>query len=220
METKLKHYTFNSQVTEVGRLPDFTRTAVKNEPMLFNCDPGAAWDLGGELTRLFLLALPEKWRREPGLVIDSRVHMLMQGWYPCIPGFHHDDVPRTRSDGQPNYANPDYYAYHVMALVGDCCPTEFAVGKADFPEVPSGDKYYKVWHPLVKAKLAAGELARYAAPEKTLLHFNWQTWHQGTPAIKDGWRWFIRATMNTGRKPTNELRRQVQVYLDAPMEGW
>jgi len=53
-----------------------------------------------------------------------------------------------------------------------------------------------------------------------LIYFNWQTWHQGIGAHKNGWRWFIRATINTGRKPTNELRRQVQTYLAAPMEGW
>jgi ribosomal protein L4 len=42
----------------------------------------------------------------------------------------------------------------------------------------------------------------------------------GTRAVKNGWRLFIRASWNTDRKPTNEFRRQVQVYMENPMEGW
>lgn len=30
----------------------------------------------------------------------------------------------------------------------------------------------------------------------------------------------LQANWDTGRKPSNELRNQVQVYLENPMEGW
>lgn len=99
-------------------------------------------------------------------------------------------------------------------------PTEFALGKAEFPEIKEGEKYYKVWHPIVEEKLQNGELTKFAAPSSRLIYFNCHTWHQGVEAKKAGWRWFIRCSRNTGRKPTNEVRRQVQVYLKAPMEGW
>ncbi len=59
-----------------------------------------------------------------------------------------------------------------------------------------------------------------SAPENQIIFFNDRTWHQGTKANKSGWRLFIRATRNTGIKPKNEIRKQVQVYLEAPMEGW
>lgn len=216
----MKILKFNSQIKIGETLPDFSLVEIKNEPMLFNCDYDSAWDLGGRLTKIFLSLLDGKFKSKKDLIIDSRVHMLMTGWWPCIPGFHHDDIPRERKDGQPNYKNPSYKAEHCMALVGDCCPTEFAIGESKFPDVKLGKKYYKVWHPLVVKKIKEGELKKVSAPINKLIYFNHETWHQGIPAVKDGWRWFVRATVNTGRKPTNEVRKQVQVYLDLPMEGW
>lgn len=211
---------FDSQIQVGAALPEYTTEQIKNEPMLFSCDFNTAHKLGGPLTRDFLFSLPSNFVQAKDLIVDSRVHMLMPGWWPAIPGFHHDDVPRDRCDGQPDYFTPAYKAEHCMALVGDCCPTEFAIGEANFPDVPIGGKYYKVWHPLVVEKIKNGELRSMDAPLNKLIFFDWKTWHQGTAARKNGWRWFIRATKNTGRKPTNELRRQVQVYLEIPMEGW
>ncbi len=211
---------FDSQIQLGDPLPNFTQDEVKNEPMLFSCNYLAAFYLGGPMTKKFLHTLPEHWQNAKDLIVDSRVHVLMPGWFPAIPGFHGDDVPRERSDGQPNYDNPSYKAEHCMAIVGDCCPTEFAVGEAEFPDVPLGEKCYKIWHPLVVEKIKNGELRSIECPTNKLVFFNWQTWHQGTRAKKNGWRWFIRATRNTNRPLLNEVRRQVQVYLDLPMEGW
>ena len=116
-------------------LPKFSQDEIKNEPMLFNCSADAAWELGGPITRAFLESLGS----HQAVVIDTRSHMLMQGWWPCIPGWHHDDVPRSRSDGQPNYETPEYHSMHAMALInGDMCPTQFAVGVCELPEVPLG----------------------------------------------------------------------------------
>lgn len=41
-------------------------------------------------------------------------------------------------------------------------------------------------------------------------------------ANKDGWRWFARVSQSTNRADfiTNEIRNQVQVYMEFPMEGW
>lgn len=203
-----------------AELPAFTVEQIKNEPMLFNCDCATARKIGGPLTQAYLDVLPPEFINAKDFIVDSRVHMLMEGWWPAIPGFHHDDVPRTRADKQPNYNNPEYKAEHVMALIGDCCPTEFAIGTTKFPEVEIGGKYYKVWHPIVLEQIKRGELRSVEAPVNKLIFFDWQTWHQGTAAKKNGWRWFARGTKNTERKPTNELRRQVQVYLEIPMEGW
>lgn len=213
-------FTFDSRIARGPFLPDFTQEQVKNEPMLFSCDWRAAQDLGGPLTQAFLARLGESWENE-GVIIDSRVHMLMPGWFPCIPGWHHDDVPRERSDGQPNYHNPSYRSEHVMALVGgDICPTQFALGRHRLPDVPVGNVYYRDWHPMVDAQIASGNLDRVDVPSNQLVFFDWQTMHQGQRARGNGWRWFIRASRNTTRLPTNELRRQVQVYLEAPMDGW
>lgn len=145
----------------------------------------------------------------------------MENWFPCIPGFHHDDVPRNNVDGQPNYDNPEYYSKHAMALVnGEVCPTEFALGECELPKVEEGEVIYKHWHNDVVKLLKEKKLRSFSAPTNQIIYFDWQTIHQGTQAVKAGWRWFARASINTNRKPTNERRNQVQVYLAEPMAGW
>lgn len=102
----------------------FTLEQIKNEPMLFSCDCIHARRLGGPITHAFLDSLPTDWLLADDFVVDSRVHMLMPGWFPAIPGYHHDDVPRSREDGQPDYIAPAYRSEHVMMLVNaEVCPT-------------------------------------------------------------------------------------------------
>lgn len=88
-------------------LPTFTDNEVKNEPMLFSCDRDASIALGGPITKAFLDSLYPEFLNHPDFILDTRVHMLMPGWFPCIPGYHHDDVPRNNTNGQPNYDNVD-----------------------------------------------------------------------------------------------------------------
>jgi hypothetical protein len=212
---------FNSEIESepaIGLNP--SQDDIKNEPMLFNCDLEHALKLGGNITKAFLLNLSHQFTKSSDLVVDSRVHMLMPGWYPCIPGFHCDDVPRERSDGQPNHVNPSYRSEHCMMICGDASRTQFALGEFELEEPSIGEKIYKVWHPQIISKLSSLELKRFEVEQNTMVYFNNDSWHQGTPATKNGWRFFIRATINTDRKPTNELRRQTQVYLPNPMEGW
>jgi hypothetical protein len=210
----------NSQIELGYKVDSFKENDLRYEPMLFSCDYWNAYHKGGDATREFLLALPSSWHNNE-TIVDSRVHMLMPGWYPCIPGFHHDDVPRERSDGQPEYFNPSYHSEHAMILFnGSICPTEFALGESEFEDVPLGGIYYKKWHPEVVRKIETGELTKFSAPENQIIFFNDRTWHQGVKAVKSGWRLFIRASRNTNRKALNEERKQVQVYLENPMEGW
>jgi hypothetical protein len=216
----------------VGRpLPVFPEEVVKNEPMFFSAQPSFALAAGGPITKAFLeaalfddgLATDCVTRYDRNFCFDSRVHMLMPGWFPCIPGWHHDDVPRSRGDGQPNYENPEYRSKHILALVnGNICPTEFAVGKAAYPHVDG--VVYKAWHELVEQDIADDVMKRVKVPTNFLVHFNDRSFHQGTRAVGRGFRWFGRlsydAGYDQGRPHHNEIRRQVNVYLDMPMEGW
>ena len=198
---------------------DWSQEDVKNEPMLFNCSVQAAIDLGGPITKEFLK--PFAWASNLG-VVDSRVHMLMPGWYPAIPGYHHDDVPRSGRNGQPNYISPEYYSSHVMGLVnGDICPTQFAVGAIEL-EIPEEGVIYKQWHPKVDAAVKSGKMRSVLAPSGVYIGFDDRVFHQATAAVAPGWRWFIRVSFDTDRinNVTNEIRKQVQVYLEHPMEGW
>jgi len=197
---------------------DYTDDIVKNEPMFFSCSSMFADEEGGPITRDFLSKID---CAHDDLIIDTRVHMLMPGWFPCIPGYHHDDVPRSDPNGQPNYDDPEYRCHHAMALVnGDICPTEFALGTFIMPRVEPGEIVYKIWHPEVEEQLDNGIGYREKALSNQIIYFDDRTFHQGTRAVKAGWRWFGRATWGSGREIKNEIRRQVQVYLEYPMEGW
>lgn len=223
--------TFDSQASAVGSFAGrISNDRIKNETMFFNCDLAFAFDNGGPITRSFIMNLPDDWNNDQ-VVIDTRIHMLMPGWYPAIPGYHHDDVPRPDiptgqhflTAGQPDYDNPRYLSEHIIGLVNaDVCPTHFATGRATFSEVPEGKTIYKHWHPEVLRHIEDGSLKQWEAPDRTLLQFNHATWHTGSKAVKNGWRWFGRVSRNTDRvkKITNEIRVNAQVYLEFPMEGW
>lgn len=222
---------FNSQARAVGGFAGRIKNeSIKNEPMFFNCDLEFAYNNGGPITRSFIMNLPEDWNKDE-VVFDSRVHMLMPGWYPAIPGFHHDDVPRPDipvgqhfiTAGQPDYDNPRYKSEHILGLVNaDVCPTHFATGTAEFKEVADGDLIYRQWHKEVLQHIEDGNLELWEAPDRTLLQFDADTWHTGQKASGNGWRWFGRVSRKTDRtkKITNEIRVNAQVYLEFPMEGW
>jgi hypothetical protein len=215
-------FKFDSQIKVRGGFPaeDYAQEDIKDEPMFFNCNLDFAFKNGGPITKDFIQFLPMDWI-DCNPVLDSRVHMLMPNWYPCIPGFHHDDVPRSaRTHGQPDYENMTYCSEHLMGLVnGDICPTEFAIGKFEMPEVDtSKDVIYRKWDEV----LTGQDFQRVQAPSGVYVQFDFQSFHTGTKAVKSGWRWFIRLSRNTDRQKniTNEIRRNAQVYLEFPTMGW
>ena len=202
---------------------------IKDEPMFFNADYNFAYKNGGEITRAFLDDLPEDWKTD--VVFDSRVHMLMPGWFPAIPGYHHDDVPRPVipvgqhfiTAGQPDYDNPRYKSEHILALVNaNICPTKFVVGKCKMSPVADGELVYRKWHGEVEKLIADEKVEVIECPDRQLVYFDWECFHTGDKAVSNGWRWFGRISRNTDRinNITNEIRKQVQVYLEFPMEGW
>jgi len=209
----------NSQIKLGLELPTANEIEVKSEPMLFRCDLENAYKLGGPLTHKFLNALPEDWKASP-ISVDSRVHMLMPGMFPCIPGWHHDDVPRERADGQPNYENPSYKAEHCMAIWGDCSLTEFAIGGHEIAIPPIGCKIYKLLSPQIDAMCVAGTLKSVTALPRRMVFFDWQTWHRGAPTTHIGFRFFIRASRNSMLPPINETRHNANVYMPVIDEGW
>ena len=220
---------FRSEAKDLSTFAvEINNSQIKNEPMFFNCDLNYAWDKGGPITKSFIENLPQDWG---DAVFDSRVHMLMPGWYPAIPGFHHDDVPRPDipvgqhflTAGQPDYDNPRYLSEHIIGLVNaDVCPTVFAIGNCVMPKIADGDVIYRHWHDEVERLIDSGAMQLKQVKDRTLTGFDWQSFHSGTKALKSGWRWFGRVSKNTERqrKITNEIRVNAQVYLEFPTQGW
>lgn len=194
---------------------------IKNETMLFSADFDFAYSNGNSLTKAFLDQLD----KTKNWIIDSRVHMLMKGWYPCIPGWHHDDVPRSLIDGQPNYESPEYEADHVIMILGDCSRTEFLKANLGFKKVELNKVVYNEWNIDINKHL---DKAINSYKDKTVVQlesgklykFNCYDFHRGVPATKSGWRFFIRASTNTKRIVKNEIRRQVQAYPSNLEGGW
>lgn len=213
---------FISNCAELGGFAaEISNEVIKNEPMFFNCDGEFAYEKGGPITRSFLDALPDDWK-DSNVVFDSRIHMLMPGWYPAIPGWHHDDVPRPNG-GQPDYDNMAYHSQHILGLVNaDVCPTHFALGSCVMPEIYEGDTIYQVWNEEVQRLLDNDQLHKIVAKDRTLYYFDWETFHTGVKATGNGWRWFGRVTRNSDRvkNVTNEIRINTQVYLEFPTQGW
>jgi hypothetical protein len=226
-----KEYFFSSRIETLRPFAQrVDNREIKEEPMFFNANLDFAYKNGGPITRSFIENLPKHLYYVPA-VFDSRVHMLMPGWFPAIPGFHHDDVPRPpipvgqhfATAGQPDYDSPRYRSSHILGLVNaETAPTQFAIGDIELPGLPDDAVIYKEWHRHIQRAVDTGELSSVSTPDRTLVHFDWQTFHQATRAISNGWRWFGRVSWDTERASTctNEYRRNAQVYLEFPMEGW
>ena len=212
--------------SEANKLNSFANNIIndeiKNELMFFNCDLKFAYKNGGNITKSFIDNLPNDWKFDD-VVFDSRVHMLMKGWYPCIPGWHHDDVPRTLKNGQPNYDNPEYYSEHILGIVNSfICPTKFAIGEVYMPKIINDDIVYEKWNEIIDKEIKEGILRVDEVQDRTLTYFNCNTFHTGQKAIDNGWRWFGRISRNTNRikNISNEIRINSQVYLEFPKKGW
>lgn len=205
-----------------GFLSHYSDDQIKNEPMLFSADYNYAMENGGPITKQFIMQLPPEIAGKPDFIFDSRSHMLMEGWYPCIPGWHLDDVPRTRKDGQPDHVYPEYKSKHAMALVGDASVTSFLQGNFVLEDILDGDgrTIYKVWDEAINKALETVPSLEKAAPTNQIIFFDCETFHRGNPATKSGWRWFGRASWNTKREVKNEIRNQVQVYMPCINQGW
>jgi hypothetical protein len=226
---------FNPEFHTVGNFiwPSLAKKVemMKNEPMLFNCNYNGAWEKGGPLTKAVLNLIPKEWKAVP-LRIDSKTVMLMEGWFPCIPGWHHDDVERKGPFNQPDYVTKDKRAEFILCNLGtEITATEFLCAPVtlDLPSNPA-TVIYREWDRILNSQPQFIEKYSRKAKEGELILFDDKTFHRGTAATRNGWRWFIRISryydvksgwpIDRGNPVTNEVRNQVQVYLSAVNNGW
>lgn len=216
---------FNSRTFKVGKLASYYfDDEIKNEPMFFSADLNFALNHGNRITHHFIGALPAEFIDDPTCYMDSRVHMLMPGMYPCIPGWHHDDVPRNTSNGQPNYSNPPYRTKHIMALVNaHVAPTEFLEGIVEVSSPNLEGTVYKQWDDEINSQLRLNKNNHYKVTQvkdRTLYQFDCDSFHRGVEATQRGWRWFGRVSIGRQRTKAAEIRKQVQVYMPTINSGW
>lgn len=192
---------------------------------MFRASLAFARDNGGNITKKFVQHVIEaRGTFDNTIVVDSRVHMLMRGWYPCIPGWHHDDVPRSGANNQPEYDENvrAYRSKHIMmALDASDKPTlampQLLRGKVAVPW-PLDDQAvtYAVWD----AHINHTECGALTAGSGQIIRFDCDTFHRGMPAQQSGWRFFIRATWSTQQKAENKIRRNANVYVPWSTSGW
>ncbi len=202
---------------------------IEREPMLFQSGLGFSFANGGKLTKAFLAAVIEAHPEAANhIILDSRVHMLMRGWYPCIPGWHHDDVRREEGErGQPDYSERGMLVKPVqhaqLVIDSNSEPTEslpeFMSGKVEVP-YPVPGNVYGAWDAHLTTMGKTENLKVEPVRSGVIYYFDSHTFHRGTPAKRMGWRFFVRASWLTPRQPVNKIRLNANVYLPAVSEGW
>lgn len=201
----------------------YTEEEVRNAIQFFRADWPTMMRYGGPFYKrlreyLAYWVIPEN--DHDHVVADTRVHMLMPGMYPCIPGWHCDDFYRPVQGGQPDLINAPR-AWHT-ALVLDCGSgslTEFIDENLTLPvnQPERGKTLYGTYDRIIEARRP---LRILTAPSGVAVHFDQHTWHRGMPATSRGWRMFLRMTQSAHLTPRNEIRSQTQVYLTQTNGGW
>lgn len=219
---------FISDIKTLGQMPAFSMLEIRDEPMLFSCDLRTSRDLAGPIGNAFLDVVRdsgffEYCPNDLHLVFDSRVTLTMPGMYPSIPGWHCDDFNRDISASrfaQPKLADRDKRIRHCMTIVGEgdkpISSTEFVIT----PSVVVDLDTENVWHSLDQhINCSKSDIQTRRINNLEVIYFSQDTIHRATPAINGGWRFFGRVS-HTYRKPANELRKQVQVFVDINSNGW
>lgn len=205
---------FEPQIKTIGVLDSFyDEETIKNETMLFQADIEFC-EKNSVIAREIVKQIPSKFDLDK-YVIDTRVSMLMPGYYPSIPGWHCDNFPRRNDNGQPDLESGDD-AHHIMCLIGTSegvSNTEFVVDKVDY-ELDEND----VWSSLHK-QIEINKPKTSFVRNNEIIEFNQNAIHRSSPAKVRGWRLFFRLS-KCGLKPKNEIRRQTQVYLLSDNGGW
>jgi hypothetical protein len=214
---------FKSDLKLVKKIKGIENFDIKKFPQLYRCDMEFAKAQGNEELNKILskFKLSGKYKY---VSIDSRTHMLMEGMFPCIPGWHCDDFYRTAELGnQPDLKNVHKVApaVHHMLILGDNSKTEFTTADvdADDPvkilEQEGKDKpVYLYYDKMLEEYAADSELPTVHVEPATIYTFGPTAFHRGQAATKNGWRFFIRVTESNHRNPKNEIRYQTQVYTD------
>lgn len=212
-----------------GHIEDPSDDVIKSTPALWNCDLDTAIKYGGELTRAALGAMNIRGDRK-NVIVDTKTHMLMPGFYPGIPGWHTDGVPRGPERNPAAKADPDIFAqeemndeaprFHLL-VTGTVCPTLFSNERNLALEVP--DQPDPSLYKTISEQMRNGLDARMVTLPSTVYEWDWWQLHTAQAAVSHGWRFLIRVTESNHFEPQTDLakiiRTQQQVYVPESF-GW
>lgn len=207
---------FNTGTLLEGPRLGHVESDIESEDMLFQCRTSFAWANGGEHTRAVLELLKQEIAPKifAFLRIDTRVHMLMPGWYPCIPGWHCDFMRVSDSGAQVPDAKRDAEVQHYQLVTGGPEP-EFIVDRNLHVEVDGDVRWRKV-------DAAMGAAFGTPIEANRIIYFDGNELHRGRPwrGEPGHWRYFFRASyFPEGCAYADKVRRQSQIYCDIH-EGW
>ena len=204
---------------------------IKNTLGLHNASLDDALKYGGELTRSAIGAMNLTMKKKH-IIVDTKIHMLIPGMCPAIPGWHTDGVPRGNSLDPTVKDKPNIHAqeemdspvFHLL-VTGESCLTRF-IKERNFelrvPNEPSTLLYKTVSHQ-VNEKINNKELTTFEAPSCTPVMWNWWEIHTGIPAKHHEWRFLIRVTESDIQEPKRDLRDIIRIQQQGYMPtefGW
>ncbi|QIG58270.1 hypothetical protein SEA_SKOG_118 [Gordonia phage Skog] len=223
-------YTFVHNPPKLGELTDldFSQSWIEATPNLQRASLDKAVLFGGPLVREILETAPIVGDK-PFIFVDTKVTLLMGGWYPAIPGWHTDGVPRGINKDPQAIAGPSLKAqlaepnrnaprYHTM-IVGYPCLTEFLTEPIDLDLIHDEDE--KLYSEMTRRVNQMYPTLDTIRPEVG----QWATWdwwniHRATASNGRGWRLLMRITEGiTPPLETGFLRAQSQVYVPENF-GW
>lgn len=225
--------TFNVNDPVIGNsIPEPSQELIETSLNLRQVSLEDAARYGGPITKQALGAMNLRGDRKY-VVVDTKVHLLMPGWIPAIPGWHTDGVPRGEEMNPAGKGDPNLRAqidgsvtaprYHIL-VTGEHCPTRFAKGPIDLDfDENIGKDLYKEMTKQIRGRVQNGEIETMVTPPSTVVEWDWWNVHTAQQSEGRGWRYLIRVTETDHIRPRTDpndfIRTQNQVY--APMEfGW
>lgn len=217
----MQQYAFNSTPVVYGRsIEQPSDEEVRKTPPLFNASLEDALLYGGDLTRSALSAMDIRGDHEH-VIVDTKVHMLMPGMWPAIPGWHTDGAPRPygrpRLDLQAEMRPPRFH----LLVTGEGCLTDFVA--SDIVLNLQHNDSPKLYEEITTAVNAANP-STFEIPSCRSVEWGWWDLHRAKAATKREWRFLIRVTETDHRPPKTDLRdilrTQQQVYVPSESFGW
>lgn len=149
--------------------------------------------------------------------LDTRLHRLMPGMFPAIPGWHCDDVPRPTYDSQPRLDLIDPRVRHwTVTLATDpsgISRTEFVTEDVTI-DVDESRPLWRQVHDFVERERPR---TMFLDPGK-VCEFSSTSIHRATATTVRGWRWWARVSWRKNR-PTL-VNTAEQVYILSEANGW